>query len=175
MSKLKTDIFKCEPKETVEKTKRIICTLQNAEGFPNDLSCYLDTYQLDKIRDDTNAVIKESSVDKLKIVKRLSKFWLGVSLFANDFNNSDDINQSSLDIKSSFSDLVTAIEKTVLNSDSNILPFIQNLNNSYYLNKDVSTLLNECKCQAKMSKNAHLKCTITERINHRYHRRYFYP
>ena len=82
---------------------------------------------LDKIIDDTSAVIKESSVDKLQIVKKLSKFWMGVSLFANDFNNSDDINQSSLDIKASFSDLVTAIEKTVLNSDSNILPFIKNL------------------------------------------------
>lgn len=100
---------------------------------------------LKKIIDDTDTVINENSVDKLKIVKSLSKFWLGVSLFANDFNNSNDINQQSLDISSSFSDLVAAIEKTVLNSDSNIIPFIQNLNNTYYLNKDASTLLKDYK------------------------------
>lgn len=145
MSKLKTDIFNCEPKGTFEKTKKIIQALHNAEGFPNDLTRYLDTYELEKIIDDTDTVINENSVDKLKIVKSLSKFWLGVSLFANDFNNSNDINQQSLDISSSFSDLVAAIEKTVLNSDSNIIPFIQNLNNTYYLNKDASTLLKDYK------------------------------
>lgn len=109
------------------------------------MTCYLDTYELKKIIDDTDIVINENSVDKLKIVKSLSKFWLGVSLFANDFNNSNDINQQSLDISSSFSDLVAAIEKTVLNSDSNIIPFIQNLNNTYYLNKDASILLKDYK------------------------------
>lgn len=145
MQKLKTDIFENEPKEAVEKTKKIICALKNAEGFQNDLSCYLETYQLDEIIDDTNVIIKESNGDKLIIVKKLSKFWLGVSLFANNYNNSNVFNQSVLNINSSFSDLVTATEKTVLSKDSNIFPFIENLNNTYYSNKDISVLLNDYK------------------------------
>ena len=145
MRKLKTDIFENEPKETGEKTKRIICALKNAKGFPNDLSCYLDTYQLDKIIDDTNVIIKESNGDKLKIVKKLSKFWLGVSLFANDFNNSNVCKQLKLDNTYSFENLVTAAKNTVLKDGCNIFPFIENLNNSYYSNKDISVLLNDYK------------------------------
>ncbi len=145
MRKLKTEIFENESKDTVEKTKRIICALKNAKDFPSDLSCYLDTYHLDEIIDDTNVIIKESNGDKLKIVKKLSKFWLGVSLFANKFNNSNVCNQLELDIISSFADLVTVAKNTVLNKDCNIFPFIENLNNTHYSNKDISVLLNDYK------------------------------
>lgn len=145
MRKLKTDIFENEPKETVEKTQKIICALKNAKGFPNDLSGYLETYQLDKIIDDTNFIIKESNGNKLKIVKKLSEFWLRTSLFANKFNNSNVCNQLELDITSSFEDLLTVAKSTVLNEDCNIFPFIENLNNSYYSNKDISILLNDYK------------------------------
>ncbi len=145
MRKLKTDIFENEPKDMVEKTRRIICILKSAEDFPNDLSNYLATYSLDEITDYTNVITKESDEDKLKFVKKLSKFWLGVSLFANGVNNSNNFNQSVLNIKSSFAELITATEKTVLNKDVNIFPFIENLSNTYYSNKDISLLLNDYK------------------------------